>query len=517
MSERGSRAAAWIAVAAIAGSAVVMIVVSAGGPNISVPVVRGAAHPPWWHPLHLSNTATVTSLWIAMAAGGAGVFAGLVAAARGARLPVWLLPGLGALVTVIFTILPPAGSTDALSYAANGRMLALGHSPYVMTPLQLGHTGDPVGLELHSSIPALWNNTVSVYGPVASAAEWVAAELGGVSLAHIVFWLKLLEAICFLTVAFALDRMLRHDPAMRLRAHLLWTANPLLLWEIVAAGHIDGLSAAFGLLAVVVLRARNGRPPTWPAALSSGALVALAAGVKVEYALLGLAVAWACRRQIRLLAGAAAGFAVIAIPAFAIAGTPAIKVLSTRSGGVTWDTMYQLFWRPVLGYTNFSTGQPLPPHLVQISYVLFAAVAILAMARMPARTPDLPALAPALALNLAWLFLTPFQRPWYDVIAVCLLALYSASLLDYVVLGRLLAGATVYAIAVDWSKQPHWLSNLLQFDGSWLTPAIRLVAAIALVWLCVSGRWEWRSGYPQDLAVDNAASEAPGNKLPLAT
>lgn len=509
--------AAWVAVVAIAVAAAMMIMVSAGGPNLSVPVVRGAAHPPWWHPLHLSNTATVISMWIATALGCAGVVAGLASVAKGARLPVWLLPALGAAATLILTVLPPGGSTDSLSYAANGRMLVIGHSPYVMTPLQLGHTGDPIGLQLHRSIPALWNNTVSVYGPVATGAEWVAAKLGGVSLAHIVFWLKLLEAICFLAVAFVLDRMLRHDPAMRLRAHLLWTANPLLLWEIVAGGHIDGLSAVFGLLAIAVLRARDGQPPTWTAAMASGAFVALATGVKVEYALLGLAVAWACRRQIRLLAAAAAGFLVLTIPAFAVAGAPAIKVLFTRSGGVTWDTMYQLFWRPVLGYTNFSTGNPLPPHLVQIAYVLFAAVAILAVLRMPVRTPELPALAPALALSLAWLFLTPFQRPWYDVMAICLLAVYSASLLDYAVVGRLLAGATVYVIAVDWSKQPHWLANVLQFDGTWLTPAIRLLATVALIWLCVSGRWGWRSSYPQGLSVDSAPSEAAGNKLPLAT
>ena len=44
---------------------------------------------------------------------------------------------------------------------------------------------------------------------------------------------------------------------MRLRAHLLWSVNPLLLWEIVAGGHIDGLAAAFGLLGIVALRVRT--------------------------------------------------------------------------------------------------------------------------------------------------------------------------------------------------------------------------------------------------------------------
>jgi len=517
---------AWAGAAAIAASAAFMIVVSAGGPNLSVPAVHGAGHPPWWHPLHLSAALTAGGMWLAMAVGCAGVIAGLMSVARGARLPLWLLPGLGVVAVVILTVLPPAGSTDALSYAVNGRMAVLGHSPYVLTPAQLGALGDPVGRAALGAIPGLWKNTVSVYGPVATAAEWMAARLGGMSLAHITFWLKLIQAVCFLAAALVLDRMLRHDPAKRLRAHLLWTANPLLLWEIVASGHIDVLAAVFGLLAIAVLRRDSG---IW-AAVGSGTLVALAAGVKVEYALLGLAVAWACRRSVRLLLAALAGFAVVTLPSYLIAGTPAVKALFIRSGGVTSDTMYQLFWRPVLGYTHFSANQSTPPGLELVAYLLFGAIAILAVLRLPDRglpdrgLPDrgfadreLPALAPALGLSLAFLFVTAFQRPWYDVQAVSLLALYSASLLDYVVLVRLLAAASVYVIAVAKPSGPHWLVSMLTFNESWLTPAVLLVSAAALVWLCISGRWGWRSGYPQEPPVDTPQGEAAGSTLPLAT
>jgi hypothetical protein len=77
--------------------------------------------------------------------------------------------------------------------------------------------------------------------------------------------------------------------------------------------------------------------------------------------------------------------------------------------------------------------------------------------------------------------------------AIGLLALYPASWLDWVVLIRLLAGATVYAQAVQSPAEPHWLYDLGQFNGIWLTPGIRLLAAVALVWFCVSGRRGWRS------------------------
>jgi hypothetical protein len=506
--------AGWLAAAAIAAATLIMIGVAAAGPNVAVPSMPRAGGPPWWHPLHLTAMFATVSVWTAMALGCAGVLAGLVAVARGARPPVRALIAFGFLAAVALVLLPPAGSTDSISYAASGRMAVTGHSPYVMTPLQLEQAGDPVGRQMpFGEIPSTWAGAVSVYGPAATGAEWAAAGLGGTSLARITFWLKLEEALAFGAVALALDRMLRPDPALRLRAHLLWTVNPLVLWEIIAGGHIDGLAAAFGLLGVVALRARGREPGAGDTSRSgqirlggavlAGLAIGVATAIKVEYALFGAAVAWACRRSPRPLAAAAAGFALAVVPAYLAAGAPAVEVLVSRSPGITWDTMYQLFWRPVLGYTQFSVSS-VPPHLELVAYLLFAAVALVAVARFPDPLPGLPAVAPALALSLAWLFVTA----WYDVMALSLLALYPASRLDWAVLIRLLAGATVYAQAVQSPAEPAWLHDLAQFNGTWLTPGVRLLAALVLVWLCVSGRWGWRP-------VPAAASGRLPQLLPL--
>jgi hypothetical protein len=140
-------------------------------------------------------------------------------------------------------------------------------------------------------------------------------------------------------------------------------------------------------------------------------------------------------------------------------------------------------------------------------------VAVLALLRLPDRAPDLPALSPALGLSLAWLFVTPFQRPWYDVMAISLLALYSASLLDWVVLIRLLAGATAYTIAVTVTPRDlhSWLYTLyFTVSGEWLTPAVFALATIALIWMCLKR-------YPQVKAVDNARPGIADSKLPLTT
>ena len=230
------------------------------------------------------------ALWAAMALGGLGVIAALVAVAAEhalrpgcssrSRSSPWC-PHRGAC---------RRGSTDSISYAASGRTAVIGHSPYVMTPLALARSGYRVGRQIpFGEIPSSWTTTVSVYGPVATGAEWVAAELGGTSLAQITFWLKLLEALSFCAVIWILDRLLRpiQDEAMRLRAHLLWSVNPLLLWEIVAGGHIDGLAVVFGLLGIVALRARPQHDAAGPAA--AGPAAAPAAGPPQRHR-------WTCRR-----------------------------------------------------------------------------------------------------------------------------------------------------------------------------------------------------------------------------
>src|SRR5258708_33043784 len=111
-------------------------------------------------------------------------------------------------------------------------MVEIGRTPYVMTPAELKQDYPAFG----QSIPLEWDNQVTVYGPMATAEQFVAANLGGSSSARVIFWLKLFNAAAFAAVALVVHRLLRRDAAARLRAHLLWTVNPLFLWGGVAAG-----------------------------------------------------------------------------------------------------------------------------------------------------------------------------------------------------------------------------------------------------------------------------------------
>jgi hypothetical protein len=490
-----------VSAAAIVVSLLIMVVVNVNGPSVSVPsLIHPAAGPPWWHPLHLGPSVVLLSLWAAAVIGVAGVAAGLVAVSRGARPPVRpLLVGVF-VVIAIFTVLPPGGSTDAVSYGIDGSMVVAGHSPYVMTPNEFLATG----AQIARNSPKTWQNSLSDYGPLATASEWAAAELGGDSMARITFWLKLWTSLAFGAVVLLLDWLLRPDPAMRLRAHLLWSANPLLLWAIVASGHIDGIAVAFGLAGIVVLRVDKGSrlgadpdPHYWLGrALASGLLIGAAIAIKAPYALFALGAAWALRRHLAAAFALAVGCLLALAPAYLVGGRPAVTALFDRGNQVTWDNLYQVFWRP-LGYTTYQ-----PAHVVDVAAVLTVIVAVITCLRLPPRVPQLPAVTPALALSLAWIFMWPFQRPWYDVMIIALLVLYPASRLDWVVLIRLGFAAITYMDAVG---LPHgWLLSLQMFEGEWITSTARLLTVVALLWLCLSGRWGWRSR-PAESAIAEPA------------
>ncbi len=477
--DRFARYLAWSAMAGIVIAILIMIAASAvrnswEHPHIMLP----ADGLPWALHVHVSLRVVTVAMWAAALLGGGGVAAGLAAMSRGARPPVRLLITVGLAAVALLTVLPPAGSTDALDYAAYGRMVVLGDSPYVMTPNQLRRTGDPVGLAVGHE----WRKHVAVYGPLATAEQWAAAELGGTSAARIDFWLKLWTAIAFGAVVLALDRLLRSDPAQRVRAHLLWTANPLLLWVLVAAGHVDVLATAAGFLGLIVMRGRGpGEEPGALRGLAAGLLVGAAADIKISYLLFGVGLAWAARRSLAAWLGAGAGALLVLAPTYAWFGPKAAKALLDRDAAASVDNYYQMF---VGSHGNVF------PHQLLLAGVLAVAVALLLLWRLPDGVPDLPAIRPALAVGLAWLFIWPYQLPWYDAMAFCLLALYPASRLDWLVLARLTAATFALMPGNAGFPPEHVLAAITADSLYWWTPTVLLIAAVALVWLCLSQRWK---------------------------
>jgi len=474
-----------LSAACIGFSLLIMIVVPAAGPSMAVVRMRRpVAGPPWWFTLHPAAWLVTVALWAAAIAGTAGVGAGLVAIGRGARPPARLLVVAALAVTAVLAVLPPAGSTDTLDYASYGRMVAIGRDPYVMTPQQLRLTGDPVG----AVAPVPWEGMHSVYGPLATIEQGTAAILGGTSAARITFWLKVWNALAFGLVVLALDRLLRGDPAARIRAHLLWSLNPLLLWGLVAAGHVDAVAAAVAFLGLALvspclLGREPGRSPRAAAGLAAGALVGMAADIKITFVLFGLGIAIAARRSPRTLLAAGAGALAVLVPSYLWFGPSAVKVLFDRDASATSDNFYQLLTRPF--------GLAPLPDLALVAVPLLVATGWLLLRRLPDGPPGWPAVRPVLALSLAWLLVWPYQRPWYDAMVFCLLALFPASRLDWPVLARLAAG-TLYSMPGMPGALPAVFFGVLPAEQRWLVPAARLAALLAVMALCLTGAWHAR-------------------------
>lgn len=450
-----------------------------------------ASGPPWELSAHVPAVAVVSAIWLAAALGGAGVAAGLLAVRRGAPVPLQALLATAAIAVVALVLLPPSGSTDALDYAVYGHIAVVGHSPYVMTPAQFRRE------YLLPGVPRNWQGRTSVYGPLATGEQFLAAWLGGGSLAADVFWLKLANAGAFAAVAFAAHRLLP-DRASKLRAHLLWTANPLMLWSVLAAGHMDVLAAAAGLAGLLICDQRSTLRPT-ARALAAGTCIGLAVDFKASYALFGLALAWSMRRRPRQLLAALGGAAAVLLVSFALAGpaawTAALDARSDRG-------MYALL---------ISHVHVLGAHVLPLAAGIGAGIAVLAMWRLPPGYRGATAVPAALAISLGWLLAWPEQDAWYAVMALCLLVCYPASRLDWPVLGWLTMSAITDMPGRPLAGRTHPLGTVLPVIHRLcylvLQPSVVACVLVVLVALCVTRRWNV-SQLASPAAVIGAANAA---------
>ena len=478
---RGQAGALWrVAALAIVVSVLLMVAVPVVGGSGVVPAVpRTFPVPPWWVPLHPSRLVTLLMVYAAVVAGAAGVGCGLVAVRRGARPSARLLLAGSAVAIAALTLLPPAGSTDSLNYAVYGRIVMLGHNPYVMTPQQLRRTGDPVAAK--GTLNA--QSKPSVYGPLATVTQTAAAGLGGTSISRIIFWLKVEFALAYAAVAVGLHRLLRHDPAARTRAHLLWSVNPILLWAGLAGAHVDVLAAAFCFAGLVAAR------PTAPVlrvgaarAFAAGALIGAGADVKINYIILGAGVAWATRRSWADMAAAAAGAALMVVPGYLVVSHGFLGVLPRANKLLPSDS----FWRLLPGISQLRHQ---PGGLAPIAGAGCVALALLLAWRLPPGQQRFPAIRPALAAALAWLFIWPLQHPWYDTMAFCLLAVFVASRLDWLLLVRAVPTTLAAVTNIAHSFRPSWLYRLSTDMVFLIASSVRLAALAALVVLCITAAW----------------------------
>ena len=409
--------------------------------------------------------------------GALGVCLGLFALRRGWRPRARTLLWGGLAAALLLALVPVGGSTDVQSYALYGRMGALGLDPYQTIPQALIDAKDPVG----EYSPQAWRKTPSVYGPVANWAFAAAAAVGGASMFKIVFLLKLAAGAAFALIAAVLHRIAR-DPV---RAHLLWTCNPLMLWACVAGAHADVYGAAAMVLAFAVFLRRT-PAPGWALGMYAGALIGIAGGVKAPFFFAGLGLAWVARRSPAALAGLAGGVTATGLGSYLLAGPAAFEILLDKAGDVAPTNPWRYFprWGVEMTHEQMATW----------GYACgLAVLAVLLWRLSPAPDAAGRAARVSFACGAALLLLSPVQHPWYDPLIFPLLALVPPTRVDGLFQTRLAAGTLGYLPGVPQFTGDPWPDPMPfvrdPVNNWWVSAALGVLAVlIVLVLLAPAGR-----------------------------
>ncbi|MBB4937568.1 hypothetical protein FHR32_001873 [Streptosporangium album] len=471
---RRARAAGRAGLAAIGLAIAVMLAVALLGPSAAVPDLGGGG-PPWSLRGAPSDLLVIQLTWAAVIAGGLGVGAGLYALRRGWRPPRGILLAGTVAAVLALTLVPPAGSTDVLNYAVYGRIAALGQDPYVVTPAWLHRLADPVG-EL---APLAWRNAPSVYGPLATWAQLAASRLGGASMAGTVFALKAMTGLAFLLSALMLDRLAGPDRERRIRVHLLWSLNPLMLWHVVLGGHIDGLGVVFLVAAFLVMR-RGGVV----AGLVAGVLLGAAAAVKAPFVIAGAGLAWAARRSAATFLSMVMGVSAALVTAYATQGPEAFGNMVGKIGAHSLADP----WRVITDVLGLGAE----PSTLEGQLTLGVAflIGLLLCWRLPPVPPGLDAVRPALAWCLCWLLTSPVQHPWYDALLFPLLALMPAGRLDGLLIARGAVTSLIYLpgaigfLMLQPTGLTRWIAEVYR---PWIAPLASDLIILCVVVLGLAG------------------------------
>jgi hypothetical protein len=321
--------------------------------------------------------------------------------------------GVAAAVVGVLVNVTPAGSADVASYAAYGRIAALGHNPYTFPPLRLpGGARNPYT----AIVSPRWRDTPSVYGPVATWTHLLAATIGGDRPWVTIWILMIMTGAAFVATGWILLR----TAANPVRALLLWAANPLLIVELVLGGHLDTFVALLALQAVVLSRRR---PGAWTDVLI-GLLIGTAMAVKINaaFAALGIAVALLHDRAwLRLARTAAVAAATVSALYLFSWGATVLAPLAAASRLVITPSAWRLtqlvvrdeFGEGALRAVTGVFGFVWPFLTLALAWYLYNRL-----------SRDVPTVvAGTCALTFAWVIVAPWSLPWYAAIAWVTLAL----------------------------------------------------------------------------------------------
>ncbi len=223
----------------------------------------------------LVGVAFLVLAWLLM-----GPFVGAGGGAPRVRVAV-LLRTFGAWVLpLIFTA--PLFTQDIYSYLAQGAIVADGMDPYSAGPVELLGQEHP----LARSVPFIWAESPSPYGPVALGISSVIAQITGSSIFWGVICHRLLSLLGVAAAAWAIVALARRCDVNPAAAVWLGVLNPLVILHLIGGIHNEAIMMGILLVGLELgLRGvdKIGGPgwSGWALLIGSGVLISCAGMVKV--------------------------------------------------------------------------------------------------------------------------------------------------------------------------------------------------------------------------------------------
>jgi hypothetical protein len=310
-------------------------------------------------------------------------------------------------IIAVMVSLTPVGSSDTASYAAYGRIAQLGGNPYLTNPRDF--------LGAHNAytqaVGSIWRSTPSVYGPIATVVQKFAASIGGTNPVSTIWILMILNGLVFIGIGVLLMKT-SDDPV---RATLFWTANPVLIQQLVSGGHLDTLVAGAAICAIQVARLVSGK---WGDVLI-GVLIGVACGVKINAVLIGIGLAWPLLRRhewMRTARIAAVALVTIAFQ-YSFYGLSALKPLFGASKLVTLPSPWWFLTAVDGGVSSGGTpNKPVVGTIISVLWLISMIVVAMLIYRRISEDQPREVVAP-FALTFAWILVAPWVFAWYTAIA----------------------------------------------------------------------------------------------------
>ncbi len=509
----GRRASIYLSV-----SVALIVVTGFLGPSATEPSLPGRHKllPPYFVVANPSPWLVSGLILVFLLLGGWGVHVGLKAIESGWRPNLRKLAPTAVIGAIAVAQVPPMGSGDILMYAAYGRIADHYHGDvYSLTPDEISRfTYDPVT----SMVERPWQNTPSVYGPIATWAQQFASWIGGDSV-HLTVWiLQAINAATFILAGLLVLKLAGSDPAARTRALLMVLANPVLIWALVAGAHNDAQAALFGLMALLALK----KSPA-----SAGVLLGIAGAIKLSLGFYGLALLWALRGTKRGMGELVGGAAVSLVGLYLTTSRHAFDQILTASKFMSTGTPAKMLYAPLSWVFSDNLSRRILSAIVWVVLAVIVAMLMQVMPKViarhelskaeraelaaesarlavPGRAVSLltrltggagydgeavqaDALKAAVAVTFVWLVTALYSLPWYDIVTWMPLAGLVASRLDRLLLTR----TTVMAIGYIPGRDAD-LSPVLQFITDRLRDTVAPIVQTAIIVLLV--RWSIRRG-----------------------